>query len=325
MFLTKDLWQELSTYLFIEKKLSTNKRSAETLRSRYYSLVKYFSTIEFNRKNFNLFILSLQQAGAKPSHLNKYISIAKHVDRFLGLSELTEYTYFHETAEFFDALTPTEIRAIAEAHIEYKRESEYQEIRNKTFIYFLALTGCRAGEALSLKWDDLIHTPIPAAIFRITKNKEVRVVPIRGILNDLLGKLPHRSDLVFDCRDDSWLKLDLDKRVKKAGITKRVWWHLFRHSFVTTMKNSGCSDSTIMRLVGHKSVTTMQRYNQMNVQDLAHEVDAHPLCQENQKIVDISKNMSTLLNRILNKEKYNLLIDESDGQLTVKISSKVYA
>lgn len=58
------------------------------------------------------------------------------------------------------------------------------------------------------------------------------------------------------------------KIAEKAGIEKRVYPHLFRHTFVTNLLRKGANVYHIQRLLGHKHITTTQLYLDATNQDL---------------------------------------------------------
>lgn len=47
---------------------------------------------------------------------------------------------------------------------------------------------------------------------------------------------------------------------QKAGITKRITFHSFRHTFASLQIELGTDLYTVMQLLAHKSVTTTQIY-----------------------------------------------------------------
>jgi len=321
MFLSPTQWEEFSTYLFVDRKLSTTKTSINPLKSRFIILSRYFSTVPFNRTNFNTFIKQMIVKGNKNTYINGFIKLAKHVDKWLKLNELQDYTYFREEDNDYDVLTSEEIVQLAECQVVYQRDIEYQSHRNKTLIYFVAMTGCRINEALSLTWKDVIDSPIPVAIFRETKNGDTRYVPLRGILPGLLQSLPRRSDLVFNSIDDKRLSLDLKNRADIIGLKKRVWWHLLRHSFITNLIQQGVDDLIIAKIVGHKNPASTQRYNHVNLMSLAVMMDLHPLFQENQTMESVTDYLIEHIQKFLNKKRFSLSTDQNMNQLTIKIES----
>lgn len=57
---------------------------------------------------------------------------------------------------------------------------------------------------------------------------------------------------------------------ERAGLTKRVYPHLLRHSFATEMLNRGMDAITLSRILGHSSLTMIQRtYTHQTVGDLS--------------------------------------------------------
>jgi integron integrase len=59
---------------------------------------------------------------------------------------------------------------------------------------------------------------------------------------------------------ESGLQRTVKQAAWKAGITKRVSCHIFRHSFATHMLEDGTDIRTLQELLGHSSVTTTQIY-----------------------------------------------------------------
>lgn len=59
---------------------------------------------------------------------------------------------------------------------------------------------------------------------------------------------------------ESSLQRVVKQAAYKAGITKRVSCHIFRHSFATHMLEDGTDIRTLQELLGHSSVTTTQIY-----------------------------------------------------------------
>ncbi len=55
---------------------------------------------------------------------------------------------------------------------------------------------------------------------------------------------------------------------ERAGLQKRVYPHLLRHSFATTMLNRGMDPITLSRILGHSSLLMIQRtYTHQTVGD----------------------------------------------------------
>jgi integrase len=138
-------------------------------------------------------------------------------------------------------------------------------------------TGCRKGEILGLKWDqvDLKHGFI---LLDITKNGERRELPINGTLRTTLEALPRRldgGDVFFDPRTGERyqdIKRSFPTACKKAGI-RDFRFHDLRHCFASHLVMAGIDLTTVSRLLGHKSLAMTLRYSHLSPQHMTRAVD----------------------------------------------------
>lgn len=56
----------------------------------------------------------------------------------------------------------------------------------------------------------------------------------------------------------------LKKAAKKAGVTRRVYPHLFRHTFATEVLKNGMDVRTVQSILGHDQIQTTMRYLQVS-------------------------------------------------------------
>jgi site-specific recombinase XerD len=65
--------------------------------------------------------------------------------------------------------------------------------------------------------------------------------------------------------------------VKRAGVKKHVTCHTFRHSVATHLLRARADIRHIQALLGHKSLSTTERYTHVEISDLKRVVErAHP-------------------------------------------------
>ncbi len=60
----------------------------------------------------------------------------------------------------------------------------------------------------------------------------------------------------------------LQKQAKIAGIRRKVWPHMIRHSFATHVLQGGADLRTVQELLGHRSISTTEMYTHLNVENL---------------------------------------------------------
>ncbi len=129
---------------------------------------------------------------------------------------------------------------------------------------FLALTGWRSGEALTLRWE---HVDLDRRTARLPDTKTgLSVRPLSHAACDVLRTLPRGGGqtLVFPANRGKGTMAGFPAmfaRIIKAGeLPTDVTPHVLRHSFASLAGDLGYSETTIAALVGHKGQSITSRY-----------------------------------------------------------------
>jgi integrase len=157
----------------------------------------------------------------------------------------------------------------------------------KTAVLLDILTGLRVSELLALKWSDVnfenleVNVTRSIAIQRVGPCKteaSQKPVPLDPELAEVLLLWRRQSPYA---RDYDWIFASPAKKgalpywsfslfrvyvrpaLKAAGITGKVGWHTFRHSYATILKSHGEDVKTVQELMRHaNSSVTMNIYAQ---------------------------------------------------------------
>ena len=136
----------------------------------------------------------------------------------------------------------------------------------KDLITFLVYTGCRKGEELNLKWDDVdLKNDIIAV--KATKTKYDRYIPISKPLKELLSGIEKNQGVFLYVFNDKGAKLGDFKRsfhtaCKNAGL-KDLRIHDLRHVFASKMVMNGTSLYITGELLGHRTTQMTKRYSHL--------------------------------------------------------------
>jgi len=129
---------------------------------------------------------------------------------------------------------------------------------------FLAVSGWRSGEALTLRWDEIDLAHRTATLGDTKTGRSVR--PLSHAACDVMRSLSRSGDLVFPAtRGSGDLVMSgfkkLWKRIAKlGGLPPDVTPHVLRHSFASLAADLGYSEPVIAALVGHQGRSTTSRY-----------------------------------------------------------------
>lgn len=130
----------------------------------------------------------------------------------------------------------------------------------------LVLTGARVSEFVALQVQDFSYDD-KAVTVRKGKGDKQRIVPILPALADELRvHIGHRTEGPL-FRGRSWQAFS-QRRVQQivkelaagAGITKRVYPHLMRHTVAQHLLEGGMPLEQVQKFLGHANITTTQIY-----------------------------------------------------------------
>lgn len=134
-------------------------------------------------------------------------------------------------------------------------------------VLFALNTGMRMGEILELTWRGVDLTRRTVTVFR-SKNGERRTIPVnQTVLTMLTAKAKVRSlvtDRVFCSKAYTPMESGHLRRAFRLALSKAkiedFRFHDLRHTFATTLVQSGIDLYKVQRLLGHKSPIMTQRY-----------------------------------------------------------------
>ena len=157
--------------------------------------------------------------------------------------------------------------------------------RDKLIVRVLADTGIRVGELCALRPEDVKVDGRRTYLKVLGKGSQERLVPLaptlaRRIERYVRGRPKDTdSDRVFlalrRSRRGNFTALTtsgvldvVQSAAERAGVTKRVYPHLFRHSWATEALRRGMDPLTVARILGHSSLRMIERtYSHLTVRD----------------------------------------------------------
>ena len=139
-------------------------------------------------------------------------------------------------------------------------------LKHRTFLMTLYSGGLRFAEAANLRIHDIDSARM---LIRVAcgKGKKERLVPLSPrLLKELriYWKKYKPTDFLFPGKipgkpySDATIRIAMKDAAKRAGIQRRVFPHVLRHSYATGLLEAGVDLLTISKLLGHASfITTM--------------------------------------------------------------------
>ena len=148
-------------------------------------------------------------------------------------------------------------------------------VKHKCLISIIYSCGLRRSEAVNLQLSDIDSKRMLIKI-RGAKGKKDRYVPLSGVLLELLRNYYRKE------KPSTWLFEGLGgtqysatsiynvvkNTARKAGIRKRIYPHILRHSFATHHLEQGTDLRFIQAFLGHESSKTTEIYTHVSKKEL---------------------------------------------------------
>ena len=158
-------------------------------------------------------------------------------------------------------------------------------LRDCAMLEVLYSCGLRVSELTSLRMQDLFFGE--GYIRVIGKGDKQRLVPISAAARDRIQLYLEKrrsarasEEIVFlNNRGGQLTRVMiftiLKEAARRAGITKRISPHTFRHSFATHLLEGGASIRQVQEMLGHESILTTEIYTHLDREHLRHTIEEH--------------------------------------------------
>ncbi len=250
-----------------------------------------------NVRDFRAYIASRAARNLDKTTLARNISTVKNFFKWLARNEIVKNSAIGVISaprlpkSLPKALDIDDTFKVIDEALQSEKKT-WQGLRDKAVLTLLYGCGLRISEALSLNFND-INAHNDFLLIKGKGNKE-RIVPLLPVIceniNAYLAECPYRikndEPLFLGARGERLSPRIIQRQLEKIrvslGLPDTLTPHALRHSFATHLLAEGTDLRSIQELLGHASLTTTQRYTDVQIEKLKKEYhQAHPLELEN--------------------------------------------
>ena len=246
--------------------------------------------------DFRAFLARRRNDGLGPASLARALSVVRGFFRFCEREELFRNAAIHglrTPKQPHGVPKPLTVKEAATTLTEITTLSEETWVQARDLAVLALLYGCglRIAEALDLNRG---QAPLGDVLMIKGKGGKERLVPILAVVRHVVGayiklcpfEVPGNGPLFLGVRgkrlNQRIIRAQMQRLRSALNLPSTATPHALRHSFATHLLSGGGDLRTIQELLGHASLSTTQRYTEV---DAAHMLDvyrsAHP--QENIK------------------------------------------
>jgi integrase/recombinase XerD len=279
---------EFLVYVSAERGLSNNTRLAyerDLAQFETFVRVRRLELAQVRLNHLRDFLAKLRSEELTPRSIARKVSALKQFFQFC----LREGKVTANPAELLTVVVKTKRLpkhlTIEESFqiIDAARGSGDKPIRDLAMMELWYATGCRVSELAQIelgdmdwksgmvrlrgkggreRWVPLSQEAVSACVaYRSTRHEWIKQA---GLVETSVFFLTDRMKPYSRQALWKWLQ----QLAKTAGITKKVWPHMIRHSFATHVLQGGADLRTVQELLGHRSISTTEMYTHLNVENL---------------------------------------------------------
>ena len=238
------------------------------------------------------YLAERKNAGLSPSSVNRALAAVRGFHKYLlreGIADRNPLVRMERSRVWMrlpGALNRDEMNRLLEQPVPDRDAG----LRDRAMLELMYATGLRASELIHLKMNDISWQV--GFLSTVGKGGKGRIVPIGRCAYDCLRRYVEKSrpglmkkrqsDILFLNRSGQGLTRQgfwkiVKKYALKAGLTKKVHPHTFRHSFATHLLEGGADLRSVQMMLGHADLSTTQIYTHVTRERLKQlHRDLHP-------------------------------------------------
>lgn len=236
-------------------------------------------------RDFRSYISDCAAHGLDKASMARHISTIKNFFKYLNSHKIVKNTAISVISSprrgktLPKALEIDQTFDVLEESAKFEKNS-WQRLRDTAIFTILYGCGLRISEALNLNVGDINNNDFVRIRGKGNKDRIVPVLPqIKDAINAYMAECPYNfrngEALFLGARGERISPRIIQRQLQKIrtnlGLPDNLTPHALRHSFATHLLAQGTDLRSIQELLGHASLTTTQRYTDVNIDKLKEE------------------------------------------------------
>lgn len=272
-----EIQKEINLY---KQTLENEGKSKNTIKNNV-SQIKKFLEADLSLEEYKEYLLNKQVINArgetstmKTKSVNTIINIIKSYYKTKGIQSDIKLVKVQQQNFLNDTLSENEFQRIL------KQVKKNNDIRAEALFIFLARTGCRISEALSIEKEQVKKLKKKGGIITVLGkgNKSRDIIITKEVMDILKAYIEndiykYKSTKVFTSKYGAYSRQTAHNDIKRYTGLARIkkekgHLHNLRHLFCINAINNGLDITELAQIVGHSDINTTRIYTSKSAKDL---------------------------------------------------------